>query len=77
MSVNTLHVLDQTGDTRTMWDPNVDEEVKAAKAQFDSLKKKGYLAYRVDPDTGNKGQVMREFDPKAGKIIMQPQMVGG
>lgn len=77
MSVNTMHVLDRTGDTRTIWDPNVQDEVKAAKAQFDALKKKGYLAYRVNPDDGSKGQVMREFDPKAGKIIMQPQMVGG
>lgn len=72
-----MHVLDRTGDTRTIWDPNVKEEVKAAKDQFDALKKKGYLAYRVNPDDGSKGQVMREFDPKAGKIIMQPQMVGG
>jgi len=73
---NTLHAMDSTGDSRFMWDPTNADEVAGAKAQFDALKKKGYLAYTVD-ESGNKGQVIREFDPNAAATIMVPQLVGG
>ena len=74
----TLHIMDATGDTRIMWDPRNTDEVSIAKAAFEKAQKKGMLAYTVDPDTGDKtGTVIREFDEKAGKIIMAPQLVGG
>lgn len=73
---NTLHVLDRTGDTKVMWSADNPDEVAAAQATFDSLKKKGYLAYTVKDD-GSKGDVIRKFDKTAGRIIMSPQMVGG
>lgn len=72
----TIHAMDETGDTRTMWDRDKLAEVEAAKAQFDALKAKGYLAYTVQ-DNGTKGEVIREFDPNAQAIIMSPQLVGG
>jgi hypothetical protein len=74
----TLHIMDHTGDTRIMWDPRNKDEVDTAKAAFDAAKKKGMIAYKVDATTGEKtGEVIREFDKKAGKIIMAPQLVGG
>lgn len=72
----TLHAMDHTGDTRFMWDKDKPEEVAAAKAQFDTLKRKNYLAYTVNAD-GSQGEVIREFDPEAQAIIMSPQLVGG
>jgi hypothetical protein len=51
-------------------------EVDAAKALFDSLKKKRYFAYTVKGD-GGKGRVIHEFDPDAEKIIMALPMRGG
>lgn len=74
--VGTLHVMDDTGDTRTMWNPEVEAEVDAARAQFDALKAKGYLAYTVD-NGGEKGEVINTFDKTLGAIIMIPQVVGG
>lgn len=74
--VHTLHAMDGSGDSRFTWDPSKPAEVEAAKAQFDTLKGKGYLAYSVQGD-GSKGEVIREFDPSARATIMQPQMVGG
>jgi hypothetical protein len=74
--ISTLIVLDETGDTRLMWDPRIKDEVKSSKELFDKMKKKGYLAYTVKKN-GDPGEVIHEFDPKAGKIIMTPQMVGG
>jgi hypothetical protein len=75
-SDHTLHVLDQTGDTRTIWNTENQAEVDAAKETFKRLKKKGYLAYTVD-ESGERGEVITEFDPEAGRIIMAPQLVGG
>lgn len=71
-----LSVLDRTGDTKIMWDSAQDAEVDAARATFDDLKKKGYLAYSVNKK-GDKGEVMKKFDPDAERIIMAPAMVGG
>lgn len=77
-TANSLHITDETGDTRIMWDPAIADEVATAKAAFDAAKKKGMLAYSVDPDSGGRtGEVIREFDETAGKIIMVRQTRGG
>lgn len=73
---NTLHITDETGDTRLMWDPTNKDEVDTAKAAFQKAKAKGMLAYSVNAD-GSQGEVIRDFDKKAGKIIMVRQTVGG
>jgi hypothetical protein len=76
-ATGTLHVMDSTGDTRLMWDKGNEDEVSAARRTFRDLKAKGYLAYSVRGKKGEKGTVLREFDPDAERIIMSPQLVGG
>lgn len=71
-----LHVLDHTGDTKHMWDPNNPAEVHSAREVFENLKLKGFQAFSVKPG-GEKDAVIREFDPAAGKIIMAPPIRGG
>lgn len=71
-----LIVLDSTGDTKTVWDTEKPEEVEVARSTFNTLKKKGYLAYSVNRK-GDRGEVLREFDPNAGTLIMAPPTVGG
>ena len=71
-----LAILDKTGDTKVIWDPSNKDEREAAKAQFDHLIEKGFRAYLVKKD-GEKGSLISEFDPFAGKIIMVPKIVGG
>lgn len=73
---STMHIMDRSGDTKVLWSADNPDEVKAAKKTFDSLKKKGFLAYTVDED-GGKGEVIREFDKTAGRIILTPPLVGG
>lgn len=76
-AAHMLHVLDRRfGDSRTIWNPENQDEVDAAKTTFTTLKKRGYLAYKVD-QKGEKGEVIQEFDPQAGRIIMSPPLVGG
>lgn len=76
MSVNTMNTLDSTGDTRIEWDPTVKVEVDMARKAFNAVKKKQYLIYKLDAD-GSQGELMREFDPSAERIIAVPQTVGG
>ncbi len=76
-AAHALHVMDHTGDTKLVWSSDAGPEVDAARLVFASLKEKGYLAYRVDPSDGSKGEVIHEFDADAEAIIMSPQMQGG
>lgn len=71
-----LVILDDTGDTKVLWDQAQTAEVSAARAMFQKLKAEGYLAYRVDR-TGEKAEVLHEFDPTAEKVILSPPMRGG
>jgi len=64
------------GDTKIIWDPENPDEVKNARRTFDDLRGKGFNAYSVKR-TGEQGEILRTFDPKAEKIIMAPPMAGG
>lgn len=72
-------VLDQTGDTKTMWDPTSEDEIENARLQFERLvSTKRYSAFCVDAkDPNKKGKRMTEFDPDAGRVIFVPPMQGG
>lgn len=68
--------LDETGDSKITWNPENEDQVDAAEAQFDVLLKKGYKAFRVGKD-GGQGKQIKEFDAKVGTIIMTKGLVGG
>ncbi len=72
-----MEVMDGSGDTKSIWDPENEAEVAAAEAQYNVLTKKGYKAFRVTGKDGDQGERMHKFDPKAGRMIMIPQMSGG
>lgn len=74
---NEAAVLDHTGHSKFMWDAANEAEVEGARAQFNALKKKGYIAYRVDKKGESTGEIVREFDPEIEKLIMSPPMRGG
>lgn len=74
--MSELRVMDNTGDTKTTWNPDNQDEVDAARATFDALKKKRYIAYTVK-DNGKKNEIIKTFDPSLGMIIMIPPVVGG
>ena len=74
--MNQMRCLNETGDTKVIWDPENKDEVDAAKAQFKTLKAKGFQAYEVKKG-GEKGKPMSEFDSEAAMIIMIPKIAGG
>jgi len=71
-----MAVMDETGDTKLIWDEGNEDEVEAARSMFSNLKKKGYVGYSVNKK-GDKGEVLERFDPLAERIIMAPQLRGG
>jgi len=73
---HVLAILDKTGDTRIIWDPDNETEVENARRTFDELIKKRFQAFKVKGN-GQKGEVVREFDPEAEKLILAPALVGG
>jgi len=69
--------LDESGDTKTIWDRNNPIEVEAARASFKRFKDEGYTAYSVKGERGERGEVITSFDPTAERIIFAPRMKGG
>ena len=72
----TMKVLDSTGDTKTIFDIDKEDEVKNARRTFKDLTDKSYIAYYVKKD-GEKGIRMDEFNPDSGAMIFVKKMVGG
>ena len=75
-NMRELAVMDNTGDTKTIWDADNKDEVEIARDTFDRLKKKGYMIYHVKKG-GEQGEVMHKFDPEAEKMIAVPKVVAG
>lgn len=72
-----MAIMGKEGDTKIIWDQNNNDEVENAKATFDRLRGKGYLAFKVVGKEGDKGEQMNDFDPKVERIIFAPQLRGG
>lgn len=64
-----IRVLTQQGDERLEWDPNDKESTAKAKAEFDRLKKEGFLFYEV---AEARGRPVEKFSKKLGKVIAAP-----
>lgn len=64
------------GDLKVIWDSDKLAEVEHARKTFNEFRGKGYLAYQVNK-AGDKGEVIKEFDSSAEKIILAPRMMGG
>ena len=69
-------VMGKNGDTKYIWDKTKPAEVDAARAAFESLTKKNYLAFAVKGE-GEQGDQVRTFDPTIERLIFVPQLKGG
>ena len=67
----------RAGDSKVIWDPSNDDEIEAAQAQFDVLINKGFRAFKVNKEGEKTGTPIKTFNPKVGKLIMVPAIVGG
>lgn len=82
--IGTMEVMDRTGHTTVTWDPENADSVRDAETQFRELVRQGYTPFRMNLVSEN-GVVVEEksatrmdtFDPRAGKVMMVPQLRGG
>ena len=73
-----MEIIDhRAGDVKLMWDRTKTDEVEIAQASFDKLIKKGYAAFLVKDNDGNKGEKITKFDANAERIILIAPMAGG
>lgn len=72
-----LRILNSSGDSKVIWDPANDDEVEAAKCQFDMLLGKGFSIFKVGKDHEKTGGALKKFPAIAGKLIAIPKIVGG
>lgn len=80
-----MEVMNAKGDTQITWDPENEESVNFARGEYNRLTREGYRPFNTDvlaegpagvvERKGN--QLMREFDPAVGRILMVPHMQGG
>jgi len=74
---HTLSIMDRThGDLKFTWGRDNDDEIDLARDQFDAAIEKGMVGYTVDTK-GEKGRIVRRFDPELGAIICAPAVSGG
>lgn len=71
-----IAVMGKEGDIKTIFNPQNTDEVENARATFDGMRAKGYLAFKVTAD-GSQGEQITTFDATAGKFILVPPMAGG
>ena len=74
--MGTMSCLAETHDKTISWDPNIPEEVTAAKIQFGHYIKEGYIACRIERG-GTRGVHITEFDPAADEILLVSIVEGG
>lgn len=72
-----MAIMGKEGDTKHIWDKTKPVEVEAAKQLFDTFIKKGYTAYSVAGEKGDKDKQVREFDPNAERYIFVPPVQAG
>lgn len=72
-----LAIMDYTGDTKIIWDPNKPDEVEHARETFTKFTRdKKYAAFRVKKG-GAQGEQIKTFDAAAEAMILVPPLVGG
>jgi hypothetical protein len=69
------------GDKRVTWTADNPESVKRAKKRFDDLMAQDiFTAFSIKIDKNGKKQksrMIKRFNPKAGEVILVPQVAGG
>lgn len=74
---NLWRVIDRTGDTKHLWDPKNEEDIKEMKAIFKRLVRYGrHKAFYITKDN-KAGNEMKEFDETAGMVLIMPPVAGG
>ncbi len=68
-------MMDSSGDKEVFWDPDSPNEVAAAKAIFDAVRRRGYMVY--SQPAGETAVALGQFNSKVETMIAVPPIVAG
>jgi hypothetical protein len=72
-----LHIImDETGDTRHLFDAHDPKALAGAELRFRELTGRGFRAVALGKD-GAHGRLLRDFDRTAEQTLFIPQLHGG
>jgi hypothetical protein len=69
-------VMDRSGDTRHEFDPSDIAAVTRAQERFQELTGRGFRAVALG-EKGERGELIRTFDPRVERTLFIPQLQGG
>jgi hypothetical protein len=75
-----IRTMSEEGDTGVTWTPGNATEERVAREHFDTMRGKGYAAYRVERDDEGEitdREIIRKFDATLGEVVMVPPRQGG
>lgn len=73
-----IEIIDhRAGDVKVIWDRTNADQTAACEAMFNTLLKKGYAAFLIKDNDGNKGEKITKWDPNAERVMMVAPMAGG
>lgn len=73
-----VQVLNEHGDTTTLFDPTDEKETAKAREDFERALGRGSVGYALHKDGGSvQASTTRTFDATAEKQIVAPSLVGG
>lgn len=67
--VGTIAHLNETGDSKYTWNRKKPRECEAAHEHFETMRKKGFLVFKVKPFGRKSKQPVGDFDPKDGGYV--------
>jgi hypothetical protein len=73
-NTGSIAQLNHKGDTKYTWNRKNKAECDAAREHFESLLKKGFLAFKVTR-MGCKGSQVGDFNPNSGKYLFTSPMM--
>jgi hypothetical protein len=71
-----LIIMNGQGDSERVWDDKDQASVLETVALFESLMKRGGLAFKIDQKT-RVGEQIYSFDQYAEELVILPQISGG
>lgn len=75
--MNSMNVLDRTGDWKLEWDPDNKLEVDQMRKTFEhNVRDKKFTAFKLNK-RGKQGEQIYKWDPEAKRIVLVPPMAGG
>jgi hypothetical protein len=73
--MHELQILGREGHRSKTWDVDVKEQVDEAQEEFARCLLNSYAAFEMGE--GQKGSIIRDFNPDAERILLVPPMKGG